>query len=60
MIEIVLRSGQVLINDPALGFNSNSVAAIKESLAEYGEYLLYFKGGKANIPAKEIVEIRET
>lgn len=59
MIEIVLRSGQVLINDPKLGFNSDSIQAIAEALEEHGSYLYTYKGGCITIPKKEIVELRE-
>ena len=59
MIEIVLRSGQVLINDPTLGFNSSSIQAIADALEEQGSYLYTYKGGSITIPKKEIVELRE-
>ena len=59
MIEIVLRSGQVLKNDPKCGFNSNSAQAIRDSLEEFGCYQYFYQGGNISIPKKEVVEVRE-
>lgn len=59
MIEIVLKSGQIIINDPKIGFNSSSVQAINDSLEEFGSYQYFYNGGNINIPKKEIIEVRE-
>jgi len=59
MIEIVLRSGQVLQNDPTLGFNADSVEGITETLEKYGSYTYTYRGGSINIPKKEVREVRE-
>ena len=59
IIQIILKSGQKLINDPKIGFNSNSIETIKQSLEEFGSYQYFYTGGNIHIPKKEIVEIKE-
>ena len=59
MIQIILKSGQIIINDPKIGFNSDNIEAIKESLEEFGSYHYFYNGGNIHIPKKEIVEIKE-
>ncbi|WP_244185726.1 hypothetical protein [Bacillus sonorensis] len=38
-----MNDGQTLLNDPSIGWNLNSIDAIKETLNDTGRYDLYTK-----------------
>ncbi|MCU4668584.1 hypothetical protein CHCC20491_1855 [Bacillus paralicheniformis] len=55
MLRIILNDGQTLLNDPSIGWNLNSIEAIKETLNDTGRYDLYTKeNGWQRLSANDI------
>ncbi|MCY9263994.1 hypothetical protein [Bacillus haynesii] len=56
MLRIILNDGQMLLNDPSIGWNLNSIDAINETLNDTGRYK---ENGWQRLSANDIKKLQK-